>query len=165
MMGGPPNCPAGILNFCPDNAVTRADMAGYIWRAVMGRNTPPPVYQNVFVDVTFNDYNAFYIQGIYDLGVTAGCGNGRFCPNVPVTRAQMAVFIWKAEHGDTPPPACTGVFADVPCPDGFAVDYIEGLFNEGVVAGCGNGNFCPHDPITNGQMSVFLVKAFNVPHL
>ena len=165
MMGGPPNCPAGILSFCPDNVVTRADMAGYIWRAVMGSNTPPPVYQNIFGDVTFNDYNAFYIQGIYDLGITAGCGNGNYCPDAPNTRAQMSVFIWKGEHGDEPPPACKGVFADVPCPGGFAVDYIEGLFNEGVTAGCGNGNFCPNDNITNGQMAVFLVRAFNIPFL
>ena len=53
MMGGPPNCPAGILNFCPDGVVTRADMAGYIWRAVMGFEDPPPVYENIFADVTF----------------------------------------------------------------------------------------------------------------
>ncbi len=165
MMGGPPNCPAGILNFCPDNVVTRADMAGYIWRAVMGAKTPPPVYQNIYADVTFNDYNAFYIQGITDLGITVGCGNGNYCPDAPNTRAQMSVFIWKGEHGDTAPPACTGVFTDVPCPGGFAVDYIEGIAAEGVTAGCGGGNFCPNANITNGQMAVFLVKAFNVPHL
>jgi len=165
MFGGPPNCPAGILSFCPDNAVTRADMAGYLFRAVHGANTPPPVYQNTFGDVTFNDYNSFYIQGIFDDGITAGCGNGNYCPNAPNTRAQMSVFIWKGQNGDTPPPACTGVFTDVPCPSGFAVDYIEALFNEGVTAGCGGGNFCPNANITNGQMSVFLVKAFSIPHL
>ena len=53
----------------------------------------------------------------------------------------------------------------MPCPDGFAVDYIEGLYNEGITAGCGGGNFCPNGPITNGQMAVFLVKAFNIPYL
>ncbi len=165
MMGGPPNCPAGILDFCPNNVVTRADMAGYIFRAVHGPSTPPPVYQNIYGDVTFNDYNAFYIQGITDDGITAGCGSGNYCPNTPNTRAQMSVFIWKGQHGDTPPPACTGVFNDVPCPGGFAVDYIEGLYNEGVTAGCGGGNFCPNANITNGQMAVFLVKGFNIPHL
>ena len=165
MFGGPPNCPAGILSFCPDNVVTRADMAGYLWRAAMGANTPPPVYQNIFHDVTFNQYNSFYIQGMFDLGVTAGCGGGNYCPDVPVTRAQMSALVWKDQHGDEAPPPCTGVFNDVPCPDGFAVDYIEGLYNEGIVVGCGNGNFCPNVGITNGQMSVFLVKAFNIPHL
>ena len=166
MFGGTPVC-SDMLHFCPNGVVTRADMAGYLFRAVHGANTPPPVYQNTFLDVSFNDYNAFYIQGIYDDGITAGCSATPplYCPNVPVTRAQMSVFVWKDQHGSEPPPACTGVFNDVPCPDGFAVDYIEGLYNEGVTAGCGDGNFCPHGPITNGQMAVFLVKAFNIPYL
>jgi hypothetical protein len=166
MFGGPPVC-SDVLRFCPSGFVSRADMAGYLFRAVHGLNTPPPVYQNVFADVNFNDYNSFYIQGIYDDGITAGCNVNPliYCPNIPVTRAQMSVFVWKDQHGSEAPPPCTGIFADVPCPDGFAVDYIEGLFNEGVTAGCGNGNFCPHDPITNGQMAVFLVKGFNIPYL
>ena len=163
MFGGPPPCPQGILYFCPDGVVTRADMAGYLWRAIFGRNTPPPVYQNVFADVTFNDYNSFYIQGIYDMGITAGCLDGTvYCPDDPNTRQQMSVFIWKGEHGDEAPPACSGVFDDVPCPSQFA-DYIEALYNEGVTAGCGGNNFCPTANITNGQMSVFLVKGFNIP--
>ena len=165
MMGGPPTCPAGVLYFCPSGVVTRADMAGYLFRAINGSNTPPPVYLNIFGDVTFNQYNSFYIQGIFDAGITAGCGSGNYCPDSPNTRAQMSVFIWKGQHGDTAPPACTGVFTDVPCPSGFAVDYIEGLYNEGVTAGCGGGNFCPNANITNGQMAVFLVKGFNIPYL
>ena len=165
MMGGAPTCPAGVLYFCPSGVVTRADMAGYLFRAVNGSNTPPPVYLNIFGDVTFNQYNSFYIQGIFDMGITAGCGSGNYCPDSPNTRAQMSVFIWKGQHGDTAPPACTGVFTDVPCPSGFAVDYIEGLYNEGVTAGCGGGNFCPNANITNGQMAVFLVKGFNIPYL
>ncbi|HTY43340.1 MAG TPA: S-layer homology domain-containing protein, partial [Thermoanaerobaculia bacterium] len=83
----------------------------------------------------------------------------------PNTRAQMSVFIWKGQHGDAMPPACTGVFTDVPCPGGFAVDYIEGLYYEGITAGCGGGNFCPNANISNAQMAVFLVKAFDIPHL
>ena len=167
MFGGPPNCPAGVLDFCPNNVVTRADMAGYIFRAVHGPTTPPPVYLNEYADVTFNQYNSFYIQGITDDGITVGCGNGDYCPDAPNTRAQMSVFIWKGQHGSAAPPACTdgtAVFADVPC-GSFAADYIYGLFGEGVTAGCGGGNFCPNANITNGQMAVFLVKGFNIPHL
>jgi hypothetical protein len=165
MMGGPPNCPAGVLDFCPNNPVTRADMAGYIFRAMHGKNTPPPVYQNIFGDVTFNDYNSFYIQGIYDDGITAGCGNGNYCPNDINKRKQMSVFIVKAVEGaDFVPPPAQGIFDDVPANDPFA-PWIEYLFNQGVTAGCGGNNFCPEANISNGQMAVFLVKAFNVPHL
>ncbi len=53
----------------------------------------------------------------------------------------------------------------MPCPGGFAVDYIEGIFSEGITAGCGSGNYCPNAGITNAQMATFLVKAFQIPYL
>ena len=37
-------------------------------------------------------------QKMFELGITSGCGNGNFCPNDSVTRAQMAVFIIKARY-------------------------------------------------------------------
>jgi hypothetical protein len=75
----------------------------------------------------------------------------------------MAVFLLKAEHGSAyAPPTCTGLFLDVPCPGGFAVDWIEQLSVEGVTAGCGGGNYCPGAPNTRGQMAVFLVKTFGL---
>ena len=61
------------------------------------------------------------------------------------------------------PPAATGtLFTDVPASDPFA-KWIEQLANEGISAGCGNGNFCPEVPVTRAQMAVFLVKAFGLP--
>jgi hypothetical protein len=100
-------------------------------------------------------------------GITAGCSvqPRLYCPDVPVTRAQMAVFVWKGVNGEEPPPACTGMFADVPCPGGFAVDYIEGIANAGITAGCGGDNYCPNTGITNAQMAVFMVKAFQIPYV
>lgn len=34
-----------------------------------------------------------FVEAIYAAGITAGCGNGNFCPNSPLTRGQMAVFL------------------------------------------------------------------------
>jgi hypothetical protein len=158
-----PGC--GGDNFCPTGVVTRADMAAFIERAVHGPDFVPPAYTGIFADVAPGDYNADYIQGLSDDGITAGCGNGNFCPGHPNTRAQMAVFIEKAVHGaDFVPPPCTGVFGDVPCPSLFA-DWIEALYNEGITAGCGGGNYCPDANISSAQMAVFLVRAFNLPYV
>ena len=165
MPGCAPQAP--LYAFCPAEVVTRRTMAGYIERAVHGALAPPPVYLAEFNDVLLGSFNADYIQGLVDDAITAGCGGGNYCPDVPVTRAQMAVFVWKGQHGAEAPPACTppGSFADVPCPGGFAVDYVEGIAAEGVTAGCGSGNYCPNASITNAQMAVFLVKAFAIPYL
>ncbi|HTY40367.1 MAG TPA: hypothetical protein VMH79_00705, partial [Thermoanaerobaculia bacterium] len=62
---------------------------------------------------------------------------------------------------DYAPPACEGIFADVPCPGAFA-DWIEDLANRQITGGCGNGDFCPDNPNTRGQMAVFLTKTFGL---
>jgi hypothetical protein len=113
-----------------------------------------------FLDVAQG--NPFYsdIMKVDLAGITAGCGGGNYCPNGSVSRAQMAVFLLKAEHGFYyVPPACAGVFSDVPCPGGFAVDWIERLAAEGITGGCGGGNYCPDAAVTRAQMSAFLLKA------
>ena len=100
-----------------------------------------------------------FVDTIARLGVTAGCGDGVYCPGSPNTRAQMAVFLLKAKLGsDHVPPAATGtVFLDVPASDPFA-PWIEELARLGVTGGCGNGNYCPLGPVTRAQMAVFLLK-------
>ena len=47
----------------------------------------------------------------------------------------------------------------MPCPGGFAVDWIEELANEGITGGCGGGDFCPNISVRRDQMAVFLLKA------
>ena len=124
----------------------------------------PPACAGVFADVACP--GAFAVDWIEQLaaeGITGGCGNGNYCPDAVVNRAQMSAFLLKSEHGSSyVPPPCTGVFDDVPCGAPFA-DWIEQLFNEGITGGCGNGNYCPSSPNTRGQMAVFLSKTFALP--
>ena len=111
-----------------------------------------------FLDVDQSDGFHEYVAKIFRNGITAGCGSGNYCRNTAVTRAQMAVFLLKAEHGSTySPPACTGVFDDVTCPSLYA-DWIEQLSDEGITGGCGGGNYCPGSPVTRQQMAAFLLK-------
>ena len=79
--------------------------------------------------------------------ITAGLQRRARRSTVPTCRSRGRR--WRSSCGragtaSEAPPACTApVFADVPCPGGFAVDYIEGISAEGITAGCGNGNYCP----------------------
>ena len=102
------------------------------------------------------------VESIFRTSVTAGCSDGTiYCVDSIVTRAQMAVFLLKAEHGSAyVPPGCAAnptVFADVVCPSLYA-DWIEQLAAEGVTAGCGGANYCPDASVTRKQMAVFLLK-------
>ena len=115
-----------------------------------------------FADVPSDHFAATWIAALVDAGVTAGCSTSPplYCPNGPVTREQMAVFLLKSN--DTAafvPPPCTppGPFADVPCSNPFA-RWIRELVRRGVTVGCGNGNYCPGSSVTREQMAVFLLK-------
>jgi len=151
----------GGTSFCPDASMSRAQMAVFLLRAEHGAAyVPPPATGQVFSDVPANGFAADWIEQLASEGVTAGCGGSLYCPNATVTRAQMAVFLLKAEHGAswTPPPA-TGQFWDVPWNNAFA-PWVEALKGEGVTAGCGNGAYCPTQSTRRGQMAVFLTKTF-----
>ncbi len=130
---------------------TLSDTSVRSWPIHIGRS---------FADVasTRGDYR--YVETVLHKGITSGCGGTSFCPDGTLSRAQMAVFLLRAEHGSAyVPPAATGlVFGDVPA-GSFAAAWIERLAAEGITAGCGGGaNFCPNDPVTRAQMAVFLLK-------
>ncbi len=149
-------------NYCPTGSVTRAQMAVFLLRGKLGASHVPPTCTGAFPDVPCPSIFANWIEELSRFQITGGCGNGNYCPGNPVTRAQMAVFLLKSEHGSAYiPPTCTGVFGDVVCPSQFA-GWIEQLAAEGVTGGCGNGNYCPDSPINRGQMAVFLVKTFGL---
>jgi hypothetical protein len=114
-----------------------------------------------FLDVDPATHFAFiYVETLERSGVTGGCGGDFYCPENPVTRAQMAVFLERGINGSDylPPPAAGGVFADVR-PLDFGAAFIEQLLNDGITGGCGGGNYCPEDSVTRAQMAVFLLRA------
>ena len=49
-----------------------------------------------FGDVPLSDPGFQYIEALVSSGITAGCGGGNYCPDNPLTRRQMAVFLAKA---------------------------------------------------------------------
>ncbi len=46
-----------------------------------------------FTDVPTGHPFFKFVEALYASGITAGCGGGNFCPNAPLTRGQMAVFL------------------------------------------------------------------------
>jgi CSLREA domain-containing protein len=155
-------CGAGA--FCVADAVTRAQMAVFLLKAKHGSSYVPPGCTGIFDDVTCPSQFADWIEQLSAEGITAGCGGDNYCPNDPVRRDQMAVFLLKTLNGSTHvPPTCTGVFDDVACPGQFT-DWIEELFAEDITGGCSTEPplYCPSSPNTRGQMATFLVRTFGL---
>ncbi|PKN93175.1 MAG: hypothetical protein CVU44_12160 [Chloroflexi bacterium HGW-Chloroflexi-6] len=159
-------CATGPLRYCPDNSVTRAQMAIFIERGMNGSAfSPPPANGTVFGDVPATHWAAAWIEQLANDGITSGCGTGSYCPDQPVTRAQMAIFLLKAKYGSGYLPPVVGAssgFADVPT-SYWAAAWIKQLAAEGITSGCSAGNYCPDQAVSRAQMAVFLVRTFNLP--
>ncbi|WP_456375910.1 Kelch repeat-containing protein [Thiolapillus sp.] len=155
-------CGAG--NYCPADNVNRGEMAVFLERSMNGEfYTPPAATGTIFTDVPVTQWAAAWIEQLASDGITSGCGGGKYCPDNDVTRAEMAVFLLRAEHGAnyTPPPATGTNFDDIPVSH-WASGWIEQLASEGVTSGCDSSNYCPDAQVTRAEMAVFLVRTFNL---
>jgi glucose/arabinose dehydrogenase len=154
----------GADNYCPSSTTSRGEMAVFLLRTKLGPAYTPPACANpTFADVPCSNIYAAWIYDLVARGVTSGCGGGLYCPNGPVTREQMAVFLLRTSQGPSyTPPACTAAtFADVPCSSPFA-PWIYDLVARNVTSGCGGGNFCPTTSVTRAEMAIFLVAMFGL---
>ena len=80
-------------------------------------------------------------------------------PAHTVATSLRAVEVRWRRRISPPPPLAT--FNDVPTNHPF-FQFIEALADSGITAGCGGGNYCPDEPVTRGQMAVFLAKALGL---
>lgn len=114
----------------------------------------------LFNDVAVSAWYHWWIQGIRQYELTAGCGNGAFCPNSTLNRAEIAVWQVRGLHGILAPvPPSTGtVFSDVPFGQWYT-PWVEQAYADGTVQPCGSGMYCPMQAIQRGEMASWLLKA------
>ena len=109
-----------------------------------------------FTDDDGNAHEAS-IEALVAAGITQGCAAERFCPNAPVTRAEMASFLARGLDGLLP--ATMDWFDD----DASSVHEadIDVIAENEIALGYGDRRFGPGDPVTRGQMASFLARALD----
>jgi hypothetical protein len=134
------------LNFCPLHATARETMAVWLVNAL----GLPPTSVDHFTDDEASPYEDD-INRLASARITAGCGNGKFCPGGSVTRGQMSAFLSRAF---SLPYTSRDYFTD------DETNEFEGNINRlaasGITAGCGGTRFCPMNVVTREQMAAFL---------
>jgi len=160
-------CATGPVRYCPETTVTRSQMAVFLLRGIHNSSYNPPAVDGStgFGDVTNGYWAAAWIKQLAAEGITGGCGSGNYCPEGPVTRSQMAVFLLRAKYGSSYAPPDIGAgsgFMDV-SPTYWAGAWIKQLAAEGITGGCGTETYCPESAVTRAQMAVFLVRTFGLP--
>ena len=104
-----------------------------------------------FGDVDEGRYFTAPVQWMVDEGITTGTSDTCFSPELPVTRAMAAAFLWRME-GE--PAAAAHPFDDV------TKDWQQGpvswMFAEGITNGTTDTTFSPDDTLTRGQFAALL---------
>ncbi|MEP6715098.1 MAG: S-layer homology domain-containing protein [Terriglobia bacterium] len=158
----------GSNSYCPEQLVTRSQMAIFMVRAIQGGDSFTSSSTPYFTDVQPSYYAFRWIQRMKELGITGGCAAGLYCPEQLVTRSQMAIFLIRARLGvnlaGAPPtftyPA-TAYFADEPDTDSV-FPWVQRMKLESITGGCSANAYCPGAVVTRGDMSIFIMRgAFN----
>lgn len=154
-------CSAGL--YCPNTPVTREQMAPFLERAMKASNWTPPAAIGLFTDVPPGAPFRNFIEALKNDGITSGCAPTAYCPEAPVTRAQMAAFVLRARCGSAylPNMPVSQTFSDVALTHPL-VRYIQKLYTLGITGGCASGplRYCPDQAVTRGEMAVFIERAY-----
>jgi hypothetical protein len=135
-------------NYRPASSVTRGQMASFLWR-LMGQPGGAP--DAGFPDVSHSSPHLDAIAWLADAGITEGDADGAFRPDDRVTRGQMSLFLWRTvgQPNGAPPHG----FRDVAQVHDAAVSW---LADAGITTGTTPELYAGKDPVTRGQMAVFL---------
>ena len=160
---------AGGPRFAPLGEVTRGQMASFLVNTLRAAGLefqlPGGAGKNPFTDLD-GSVHATNIRRLAVAGIVAG-RNGRFRPNEPISRAEMATFMVNTAEfaGDTQLEASGNHFADVPTTSthwgSINAGFEAGLFGgtrEPVDGEVRSGTFSPGRPVLRDQMASFLVR-------
>ena len=151
--------------FCPNDNVSRAQFATFLWRAA-GEPAPQQGGSEVFVDVNAGSYADQAIGWAVQTGITLGCGRAagdehpRFCPTGTITRAQASTMLFRMVG--SPSGIQPADFDDVAAGDyyGPAVAWMQ---QHAITAGCTARAFCPHRVSTRADAAAFIHRTATTP--
>jgi hypothetical protein len=141
--------------YCPDAAVTRAQMASFLQRAL----ELPAGPVDRFADVHPASTHAAAIGAVAEAGITLGCTGDSYCPADRIRRDQMASFLQRALELPAGP---VDRFVDVE-PTSTHAAAVGAVERAGITVGCSSDgrSFCPSSSVRRDQMASFLIRALD----
>lgn len=139
------------IQYCPQDHVTRGQMAAFLQRALDLDDGKGDTYSD--------DNSSIFegaIQAMAEAGIAEPCATGKYCPNDPMTREMMAVFLVRALDL----PSSSADRFDDDNSSRFEAE-IQALALSGITVGCQDTKYCPFNPVSREQMASFLMRSFD----
>ncbi len=144
--------------FFPDDQITRAEFTSLVIRSFKLSRTPI----GYLSDVSSNDWYYKDIMTANTLGIISA-DNGYFYPNVPITREDIAVIIYKALKAVDKPLKGQDIhildgYLDKDLITPYALPCFAALKGEGILSGRSNTMLAPKDTATRAEAAVILYR-------
>lgn len=127
------------------------------WQIVTER-----VYDNPFTDVPEDSFCFEPIMELLDMGIVSGTSATTYDPARTLTRAEWVTMLWRASG--SPAASAPAGFTDVKSTDFFASAF-DWAFEQGIVAGVGDGKAAPAMLLTREQMVTMLFRCSGDEHV
>lgn len=114
------------------------------------------IYEDVLIPFDVSSEDPYYDAVVFCLfrGYFTGTGGGRFSPDAPLTRAQLAQVLWTVSGSPEAEPA---IFSDVP-EDAWHYPAISWCQQTKLISGLGGNIFAPNSLLTREQMAAVLYR-------
>lgn len=133
----------GTYEFRPYQNITRAEFATILAR-MSGEDLSAYENKYSFKDIPEEFWATEYIEWAYQKGVVKGIGGGKFAPDDPITRQEMAVMIYRfatVYKGETLPQNNAALtFTDVGDIASWAAEAVSAMQQAGIIDGIANSN-------------------------
>lgn len=144
----------GNKKFGPDDALTRAQFAQILYnkdsKATVKKSS---TFTDVVSGAWYNDAVAWAAES----GVVEGYGDGKFGPDDPITREQLAVMFWRYA-GRPKAEGTLDSFTDSGKASGYALDALRWAVEQGIIQGKGNGILDPAGRATRAEVAAMLQR-------
>ena len=150
LMGG-----VGNGNFNPQAPITRGQLVTILYRL----EGQPAVSGLGFSDVAAGSYCEKAVKWAAATGITKGNAEGLFRPNSPITREQMATFLYRYNQNKgyfIVKLADLSTFPDSSSVSSYAKDALSWANGTGLVNGTSDGRLNPSGGATRGQAAAIL---------
>ena len=159
----------GEGKFAPDRAITRAEFASMIAKALGLKATK---FDNIFTDVDKNSQYYQYIYAAYEYGITDGCGKGKFAPNAQITRQDAMTMIARAMKLTKLDTSISNEdivkqltsFSDTAGVSSYAKQGVALCIKNGIFSG-NNAKLMPKDNYTRAESAVVVLRLLKKANL
>ena len=144
--------------FGPNTSLTRGQLMTLLYRLA---GSPEVTGENPFADVGEARFYYSAVVWAYENGIAKGVTETEFQPGDPVTRQQLATFLYRfAEYNnvDTTGRADLTVFTDEPEVGKYAKEAVSWAVSAGLIKGITDTTLCPGDDASRAQFVTILYR-------